>query len=477
MTAKVFAQLSPNDLRTHSGPREFRFVDLFAGIGGFHHALTDVSSGFAGHCVMAVEIDEACQNIYRKVLGEPQEGGLVGNIRDLTRRPMEGEPDSSWSERPIDEIVMGIPDHEVLCAGFPCQPFSKSGAQQGIRDKTRGTLFFDIMEIVRAKRPRFLILENVRNIAGPRHRDTWNTIIESIRNEGYAVCDRPLILSPHNLREEDGGAPQVRERVFILAVMPAPGFEPEGMELPLLVEKNPSEGWDPNEWNVIDQIIQDNAEIDYERYRLRADERSWLEAWDEFVRLIPDETLPGFPIWVDAFMPVADIEEDTPPWKANFLQKNSQFYLRHQTLIDDWLDREWGPDRHRVGDFPRSRRKLEWQARSAQPSRTDRNLFELAIQFRPSGIRVKPANYLPALVAMNQTPVIGKRGRRITPREGARLQGLPEDIFDSGVVTDAVAYRQLGNSVNVGVVQHVAAALFDHARNFLGVELSIQEMD
>jgi DNA (cytosine-5)-methyltransferase 1 len=142
------------------------------------------------------------------------------------------------------------------------------------------------------------------------------------------------------------------------------------------------------------------------------------------------------------------------------LRQNSAFYNEHEDVIDDWLVETWGPDDLTVVDFPQSRRKFEWQARRAQPTRSDRDLSKLVLQFRPSGIRVKPATYLPALVAITQTSVIGSRMRRITPREATRLQGLPTDLFADAGVSDAAAYKQLGNAVNVGVVKAAARALF-----------------
>jgi len=87
----------------------------------------------------------------------------------------------------------------------------------------------------------------------------------------------------------------------------------------------------------------------------------------------------------------------------------------------------------------------------------------LTIHVRPSGVRVKPATYLPALVAITQTSVIGSRRRRITPIEAGRLQGLPDSVFPNAAVDDATAYKQAGNGVNVGTVQFVAAHLFASA--------------
>jgi len=205
---------------------------------------------------------------------------------------------------------------------------------------------------------------------------------------------------------------------------------------------------------------------------LRREETAWLNAWQHFIQGVTAEDLPGFPIWVDAFNEVAEIPRGTPEWKADFLKKNSDFYLANRTFIRAWLRKSWiHGSGYRVGDFPSSRRKFEWQARSSQPRRTDRDLWKLTIHFRPSGIRVKPATYLPALVAITQTSVIGSKRRRITPVEAARLQGLPDSVFIDALIDDATAYRQAGNGVNVGVVQFVAAHLFANAGEQWGENL------
>lgn len=440
----------------------FRFIDLFAGIGGFHHALT--APGFGGECVMACEIDDECQRVYKASFPETP---LIGNIRDVTRN---GE----GADATLESISHAVPDHDVLCAGFPCQPFSKSGFQHGTLDRTRGTLFFDIMRIIGAKRPRFAILENVRNLAGPRHRDTWATIVAALRAEGYRVADKPLVFTPHLLPPELGGRPQVRDRVFILAERVSDGPTAETYLREPLVERKPYPGWDPLRWRILDWLDPEEAVVNRHVYELKTRERVWIEAWNEFVQQIPAETLPGFPIWVDAFVPEPELSVDLPKWKRDFLIKNSAFYVQHRRVIDRWLQKRWS-DGSRVEDFPPSRRKFEWQARVAQPRREDRDLWGLVMHLRPSGIRVKAPNYLPALVAITQTSVIGPRHRRITPGESARLQGLPHDVFERAGVDDKVAYKQLGNAVNAGAVQHVARALFASANEAWGAVPHLQE--
>jgi len=438
--------------------RGFRFIDLFAGIGGFHHAL----EALGGRCVMACELDPECRQVYRTSFPKLPANRLVDNIRTITRKVVDDEA----SARGLREIDSLVPDHDVLCAGFPCQPFSKSGAQMGVRDQTRGTLFFDILEILRAKKPRYVVLENVRNLTGPRHRETWATIIGSLRETGYRVSDAPVVLSPHLIPPEHGGAPQVRDRVFILGEYIGAKAVNE-RPAPLLHRKYFPD-WDANSWRVADLLQSDSSIPNVDEYRVRPAERTWLEAWDEFVKVIPSDELPGFPIWVDAFTTRPKLEKDMPDWERQFREKNSLFYCEHRVAINAWMKQKWGPNQETVRDFPSSRQAFEWQARKAHPRRKGRTIQDLVIQMRPSGIRVKPATYLPALVAITQTSIVGpmvgglRDYRKLTPMEAARLQGIPPDTFVRAGVDDRAAYKQLGNGVNVGVVALAARALMRH---------------
>ena len=437
----------------------FKFIDLFAGIGGFHSALSDLG----GDCVLACEFDEDCQIVYKSTFPNTK---LISNIREITRNDIEDDN----STRNLKEIKSLVPDHDVLCAGFPCQPFSKSGKQKGILDKARGTLFFDIMQIVKAKHPKYLILENVRNLTGPKHSETWKLIIESIREEGYTVSGIPTILSPHLIPKELGGAPQVRDRVFIAATL-------NGKNEPLYIEREPyKHNHNPDNWNIAEYLISDNAVSQSEplsNYRLTKEELTWLNAWDYLVSKLDSNTLPGFPIWVDALTSNPIIEDDMPLWKKNFLIKNSNFYITNKKFLDKWKSIVWKPANKKIEEFPMSRQKFEWQARKAFPTKKNRTIKSLVLQFRPSGIRVKPASYLPALVAITQTSIVGpnirdgiKDFRKITPIEASKLQGIDGSIFKKAGVPDSVAYKQLGNGVNTGVVKYVFSQLCEDVNYF-----------
>jgi DNA (cytosine-5)-methyltransferase 1 len=211
----------------------------------------------------------------------------------------------------------------------------------------------------------------------------------------------------------------------------------------------PVSGWNPQDWELTDFLQSEKEIADRANYELTQTEELWVHAWSEFVNRLREfgaPKLPGFPIWVDAFVHEDDlvIAPETPTWKANFLRKNAEFYTEYRTVLDKWL-----ADFDNLDGFPPSRRKFEWQAQDAQ------SLSECIMHFRPSGIRAKRPTYVPALVAITQTTVLGDPLRRITPREAARLQGLP-DSFEFPGQPDMLTYKQLGNGVNAGVVFHVA---------------------
>lgn len=411
-----------------------RFADLFAGVGGFAAALR----GFGFEHAYAVEIDEAAAAVYERNWGENPLGDITLDANDK---------------------VMNVPEHDILAGGFPCQPFSKSGAQRGM-DEVRGTLFFNIETIIRARKPTIVILENVRNLAGPRHRHEWEVIIDHLRNAGYQVSSTPAVFSPHKIKPEYGGAPQVRERVFITATLVPEGHvadpDPKPVELPSHVLMD-------REWDLVSDLPLD-ASFDIAGTELSDAEREWIDHWDVIVKAMwawrraqaaatrePMRRLPGFPIWADAWVSERKHRQQlvgAPKWKADFLRKNFDLYQALKTGLGDEFLSGW---LRTVRKFPESRRKLEWQAQDAE------TMWDCVISLRPSGLRVKRPTHLPALVAITQTPIIGPLQRKLSSREAARLQGLP-DSFDFGDQRDALTFKQMGNGVNTGVVSNVLRA-------------------
>ena len=441
---------------------KFKFIDLFAGIGGFHHAL----SALGGECVMACEFDKHCEKVYKNTFpGAGSNYKFVNNIREITRVKIDEEK-STRSKKAINLLV---PDHDILCGGFPCQPFSKSGAQKGIKDKTRGTLFFDIMQIIQAKKPRYVFLENVRNLAGPRHTSTWKTIVQSLTSAGYIVSTNPLIFSPHLLAPSLGGAPQVRDRVYIIGIRKDIHsdqlFNIENFNQKLRIKKY----WNPDKWKIQNLLVQDASIKNIDVYKVKKDEEMYLEAWNYFVENFDHDLLPGFPIQAFAWQMKPKIKKDMYDWEKGFLTKNSAFYRTNKLFLDKFLKMRWGTDKKTVLEFPFSRQILEWQARRHHPAKKGRSLRDLVIQFRPSGIRVKPPSYLPALVAITQTSVVGPglrknahTYRKLTPIEASRLQGIPDKVYETPIVDERQMYKQLGNAVNVGLVRAVAKIMLGH---------------
>ena len=155
-------------------------IDLFCGVGGIRIGME--SQGF--ECVMSSDINTECQRTYKENFSELPLG-------DITK---------------IDE--KDVPDHDILCAGFPCQPFSISGKQKGFED-TRGTLFFEICRIIDEKKPKVVFLENVKHLVHHEHGRTLKVILRKLEDLGYKVSWKVL-------NGSDFGVPQNRERIIIV---------------------------------------------------------------------------------------------------------------------------------------------------------------------------------------------------------------------------------------------------------------------
>jgi DNA (cytosine-5)-methyltransferase 1 len=448
-------------------------VDLFAGIGGFHAALSALDI----ETIYASEWDGSAAATYS--------------------RNWRLEPKGDITELANDER-MDVPAHQVLTGGFPCQPFSKSGKQKG-ESESRGTLFWNIEQIIIKRHPKIVLLENVRNLAGPKHIETFNKIIGILKREGYLVASEPLIVSPHKIHPKFGGSPQIRERLFIAATLADTKVAAEGgLNVTQLDLSHLSENWDPQNWSLSDflglpesakpapvsvpkfvvtakgserneKIRQPNESSNTSNFKdlaLSSEEITWIDAWDKFVKLFRDRNkpIPGFPLWsqywgADAPMKIMDSD---PSWKKAFITKNTEFYAKNEELLSNWLEKSG------VRDFPPTRQKFEWQAQD------ENSLWKCIMHFRPSGIRAKKATYVPTLVAINQTTVYGPGRRRLSVSECAKLQQMPQ-WFDFANQSPAAAYKQLGNGVNVAVVYHVLKALVTRDQeHFKGQHLGLK---
>lgn len=161
--------------------KKFKFIDLFCGIGGFRVALESIG----GECVFSAEINDHACKMYEANFGDNPKC-------DITK---------------LDEKT--IPDFDILCAGFPCQPFSISGKKEGFLDKTRGTLFFDIVRILKEKKPKVFFLENVKNLEIHDNGNTLKVILESLNSIGYTISYKVL-------NAKDFSVPQNRERIILV---------------------------------------------------------------------------------------------------------------------------------------------------------------------------------------------------------------------------------------------------------------------
>lgn len=432
-----------------------KFIDLFAGLGGFHIAL-----GNLGHeCVFASEKKEHLAKLYEKNFH-------IEVNRDITKVKIEE-----------------IPPFDILCAGFPCQPFSKAGDQLGLEDQRNGSLFDKLVEIIDYHKPEYFILENVRNLKSHDNFNTWKYIKDKLENKvKYFIDDR--ILSPHNF-----GIPQHRERIFIVG-------SKNGLSHFNWPEKKDSTK------SVLDflEVAPSNA-IKLEKEKIEV-----LKLWQEFISKISiKDSLPSFPIWSMEFGATYPFEDEIPfrsseeilekskgifgvplkgltrekklenlpnyakknqldkitkkpipfpNWKKNYIRNNRAFYEKHKTELEPIVKKI-----KKLGVS--SWQKFEWNVQGGE-----RDLSKYIIQFRGSGVRIKKTDFFPSLVTVStQIPIIGWENRYITPSEGAKIQSLNGIILPKNLGS---CFSALGNAVNADLVKLIAENLIiDSANNII----------
>ncbi len=436
-----------------------RFIDLYAGLGGFHKAMNDL-----GHeCVWASEINDNLRNLYKK---------------NFPGTPIEGD---------IFKVELDkIPFHNIICGGFPCQPFSKAGNRMGLNDLKNGNHFYRILDIIDSKGDKsanYIVLENVENILKHDNGNTFEVISEELKKRDYEI--KTSILSPHEF-----GVPHYRRRLFIVAASKKVGGLKK-FNFPIgKVKHNIS----------IDNVIDKNIKpFKDENLNLNKKEKKVISFWAKFIENFPNKSkFPSFPIWSHewgADYPYIDstpyatlkknliglkgthgfdipnnISKDSillnyiprysqlkinrfPEWKIKFIKHNRDFYQDYKDFIDDFLNKN-----SYFYDFDFSNQKFEWNCKGEELT-----LNNKLIQFRPSGLRVKKSNWSPAITTVkSQNIFYPKIGRQLSLRETLKLQSLELDFLPdihNGKFISNGGYKAIGNSVNVKVVKLIGEKL------------------
>lgn len=400
-----------------------KYVDLFCGIGGFHQGIERVFPD--AECIFASDFDFPVSEVYKNTYGID----CYNDIKlDETHKMLE------------QKVTENNDQFDILFAGFPCQSFSKAGRQKGFKDTNKGILFFQVADILDKYHPRFAILENVRNLVSHDNGRTWNTIYEKLHEIGYTV-DKNMV-SPHYL-----GIPQLRERIFIVCIYD-PNHEIKNINIDWPEKLN------LNTYNFIGRDINEflDEKVD-KKYYIDDDKINIINIWEE-LRISVEKNGGKFisPIW-SYYLNEKPIPTSYPKWKQKLIEKNKKFYYENREIIDEWKKKY-----DSLKFTPRSNRKFEWNA-----STSINSVWDGIIQFRPSGIRVKNNKCFPTFVAINQTPIIGKYKRYITPLEISRLYGFKD--LKLNFKDDNQSYKQLGNTVCVDIVQYIIEQLFNNYDN------------
>ena len=394
---------------------QLNYIDLFCGIGGFHQAFKKLgkSTNINFNCILACDIDKACRETYQNNYGIE----VFPDVKNITL-----------------EDIKGV---DIICGGFPCQPFSNGGKKKTFEDD-RGLLFDEIMRLAVDSKPKFMFLENVKHILKVGNGEVIEYIRKRINEIGYKLQE--FQISPHEY-----GIPQQRERVYFVCVR---NDIYQRINEPIELIKP--------EIDINFQKYLDKKKDVPKQYFISGDILDCLKAWDEMIKVfqVGEKISPTIMINEHYNGHSQDDFNSYAKWRQDYITKNKPLIQKYQNQFDVWYEK------HK--DILQKREiygKLEWQVGTIKENDS---IFNYFIQVRQSGIRVRKAEYFPTLVAISQIPIYGKEKRYITPRECARLQSFPEDF--KLAKEDKHSYKQFGNAVNVDNVHTIISTTLKHFR-------------
>ena len=379
-----------------------KFLDLFAGIGGFRLGMES-----AGHeCIGFCEIDKFARESYKAIHNTEREIEL----HDITQVS--------------DEFIRGIGSVDIITGGFPCQAFSIAGNRRGFED-TRGTLFFEIARFASILRPRYLFLENVKGLLNHQKGDTFETMLRILDELGYNVEWQVL-------NSKDFGVPQNRERVFIIASLRG--------ERTRRVFPIGREGAKFGKESTIN-IIGNTKSPDSTGVGIRS-------------RVYDSEGLMATLTATDYKGPKQVAIPVLTPERVNKRQNGRRFKTNGEPMFTLTAQ-----DQHGIllKDKKLKIREATTKGYAEAKVGDSVNIANINSKTKRGRVGNQIAN---TLLASEQQGVVGSdyRIRRLTPRECWRLQGFPDSAFDKAqaVTSNSQLYKQAGNSVTVNVIAEIA---------------------